>query len=313
MYRSAITLCTAALLLAAMLPGCLRDWSQYERRDQAGTGGMGGISGTTGGFGGIPGGIGGAVGGTGGRGGNAGTGGNIAGTGGVSCVSLDELEPCTCPDGRTSTRVCLRDGTLGECACRRDWECERGEPVYCICDGYSSGVAVCFDGEQDLVGCICRREHGEIVPFCGNGIIEGDEQCDWRDLRGLSCTLLGRGSGNLLCDERFCVIDTSQCEIPLCGNGVLNGIEQCDGNNLDGQSCRSLGEGDGVLLCDPADCTFDISMCTGSVGGTGGTGGYICENSCFDAYDGFCDDGGPDADYYICEYGTDCADCGPRP
>lgn len=37
-----------------------------------------------------------------------------------------------------------------------------------------------------------------------------------------------------------------------------------------------------------------------------------CINSCFDADDGFCDDGGPGSDYSICELGTDCADCGPR-
>ena len=30
------------------------------------------------------------------------------------------------------------------------------------------------------------------------------------------------------------------------------------------------------------------------------------------ASDGFCDDGGPGAEYPDCQYGTDCADCGPR-
>ena len=29
--------------------------------------------------------------------------------------------------------------------------------------------------------------------------------------------------------------------------------------------------------------------------------------------DGDCDDGGPGSDYDICDYGTDCSDCGPRP
>ena len=44
--------------------------------------------------------------------------------------------------------------------------------------------------------------------------------------------------------------------------------------------------------------------------------GYVCLNSCIGmptyASDGFCDDGGPGAEYPDCQYGTDCADCGPR-
>lgn len=40
---------------------------------------------------------------------------------------------------------------------------------------------------------------------------------------------------------------------------------------------------------------------------------YLCTNTCRFAHDGDCDDGGPGADFDLCEYGTDCADCGPRP
>jgi len=48
----------------------------------------------------------------------------------------------------------------------------------------------------------------------------------------------------------------------------------------------------------------------GSSGSSGAT--TICENTCMFAYDGECDDGGPDADWSVCDFGTDCADCGPR-
>ena len=41
-----------------------------------------------------------------------------------------------------------------------------------------------------------------------------------------------------------------------------------------------------------------------------------CDNTCIGqpdyASDGYCDDGGPGADYSDCDLGTDCADCGPR-
>jgi hypothetical protein len=49
---------------------------------------------------------------------------------------------------------------------------------------------------------------------------------------------------------------------------------------------------------------------SGSCGG--GTSEPICENTCLWAGDGECDDGGPGADWDLCEYGTDCQDCGPR-
>ncbi len=37
-----------------------------------------------------------------------------------------------------------------------------------------------------------------------------------------------------------------------------------------------------------------------------------CGNTCVDAFDGWCDDGGPGSDYSICTYGSDCGDCGAR-
>jgi hypothetical protein len=41
------------------------------------------------------------------------------------------------------------------------------------------------------------------------------------------------------------------------------------------------------------------------------TGG-ICTNTCPTSHDSECDDGGPGSLYSICEYGSDCADCGVR-
>ncbi|XP_070545589.1 scavenger receptor cysteine-rich domain-containing protein DMBT1-like [Ptychodera flava] len=38
----------------------------------------------------------------------------------------------------------------------------------------------------------------------------------------------------------------------------------------------------------------------------------LCSNHCFFSKDGICDDGGSNADYSVCDYGSDCADCGVR-
>lgn len=38
----------------------------------------------------------------------------------------------------------------------------------------------------------------------------------------------------------------------------------------------------------------------------------LCDDSCPFANDGVCDDGGDDAVNHVCQFGTDCADCGER-
>ena len=38
----------------------------------------------------------------------------------------------------------------------------------------------------------------------------------------------------------------------------------------------------------------------------------VCWDYCMFAYDGECDDGGPGSVYAVCDYGSDCFDCGPR-
>jgi hypothetical protein len=42
-------------------------------------------------------------------------------------------------------------------------------------------------------------------------------------------------------------------------------------------------------------------------------GGYVCDNTCTDASDSYCDDGGTGSEYARCSYGTDCDDCSHRP
>jgi hypothetical protein len=46
--------------------------------------------------------------------------------------------------------------------------------------------------------------------------------------------------------------------------------------------------------------------------GVGDEGGGTCLNTCYFAFDGECDDGGPGALYALCDRGTDCNDCGVR-
>jgi hypothetical protein len=95
---------------------------------------------------------------------------------------------------------------------------------------------------------------------CGDGSVDGDEECDGSNLGGVTCTSLGFDGGDLTCNATTCELDTSSCS--TCGDGVVSSVEQCDGSNLNGQDCITLGHTSGTLACDPATCQFDIADCT---------------------------------------------------
>jgi hypothetical protein len=63
------------------------------------------------------------------------------------------------------------------------------------------------------------------VAKCGNGIIEGDEQCDKYNLGGATCLSLGEGNGKLMCDSD-CAFDTKLCEGDTSGQYGDYGVIQ---------------------------------------------------------------------------------------
>jgi cysteine-rich repeat protein len=109
-----------------------------------------------------------------------------------------------------------------------------------------------------------------IVTQCGDGKVQGAEQCEGTDVGDATCERkLGAGAvGKVMC--KGCLLDYSACSLPAttpsgrvagtCGDGVLNTGEDCDGANLDNQSCASLiVDGKGTLACN--GCKFDYSGC----------------------------------------------------
>ena len=88
-------------------------------------------------------------------------------------------------------------------------------------------------------------------PVCGNGLVEGEEQCD---------------DGNLD-DSDSCTV---ACRLAICGDGILQPPEQCDdGNDLDSDLCSNTCApatcGDGLLqtgeACDDGN-KIDTDTCT---------------------------------------------------
>ncbi len=106
----------------------------------------------------------------------------------------------------------------------------------------------------------------EIKAFCGNGIVDLNEQCDGTlSVQGMSCESLGYFvGGNVTCDPITCTYDTSQCSLgPVCGNGVVEMNEQCEVGLFSEMKCSDFDDDydDGYVTCDFRTCRYNLSGC----------------------------------------------------
>ncbi len=113
-----------------------------------------------------------------------------------------------------------------------------------------------------LGGC---SDDDDDQAVCGNGQIEGSEQCDMDQLAGLTCQDVDSSfTGGTLACSGDCTYDTSGCTTgDECGDGNVDPGEDCDGNDLDGQTCESVGDFTGGSLSCDADCNFVVTQCVG--------------------------------------------------
>ncbi|HOE82652.1 MAG TPA: hypothetical protein PK329_06805, partial [Myxococcota bacterium] len=151
------------------------------------------------------------------------------------------------------------DGVCGNGAIEGGEDCDGSELglATCVTEGFIGGLLGCnSDCTFDTSACTTG------TGVCGDGILDGGEQCDGTNLNGHTCVTLGFGGGELGCSS-LCRFDTSGCTAPPadCGNGKIDGYEQCDGSNFNGHTCKTHGFGGGELSCTSA-CRFDMSACT---------------------------------------------------
>lgn len=151
------------------------------------------------------------------------------------------------------------------------------------CDGSLLGDATCENIGQGYVGgdlacasdCTFETSGCEASPDCGNGMIDGTEECDTNNINGASCADQGLSTGSVTCGGG-CVLDYSACY--QCGNGTVEGPEECDGTNLGGQTCVTLGHDGGVPSCSANCLVINESPCT-DCGDNQAEGAEVCDGT----------------------------------
>lgn len=116
-------------------------------------------------------------------------------------------------------------------------------PIDFCGDGIKQKGEDCDDGDDDngdSCDNFCRK------PRCGNGVIEGDEECDNPEHPGCTdtCTLPLCGNGivdaNEECDPPNDTTCNADCQESECGNGDVEVGEECDdGNDEEGDGCSN--------------------------------------------------------------------------
>jgi hypothetical protein len=165
----------------------------------------------------------------------------------------------TCGDGvRAAAEEC--DGADFDLRPYADW----WDPDPTLCATHSA----LFASGQVRCTSECRVDFSQCRSVtCGDGLVEGFEECEAGKLNGQTCATYQPRSfrGGALSCKNDCNFDTSAC-VSWCGNGVVDYDEVCDGQALAGKSCADMIVADGryylggTLRCS-SQCGFDFSQC----------------------------------------------------
>ena len=150
------------------------------------------------------------------------------------------------------------DGCSKICEQEEGYTCT-GSPSVCL---KNSGLS-CSNGNECVSG-YC--DDGTCETSCGNGRINGNDECDFLDdefvdFDSKTCaSVKGQGyTGALGCSDS-CKLITTNCQ--KCGDNYVSGIERCDNTDFGGKTCASVNPATplGTLSCND-DCTFNTESC----------------------------------------------------
>jgi hypothetical protein len=141
------------------------------------------------------------------------------------------------------------------------------------CDGTDLGGLSCLDmgcNAGDLqCGADCTLNIQQCYDcgsdFCGNGVIDGEEECDGSDLDNKQCFGFDDYSGGNLGCTSACEFDYTLCTGPVpprCGDNLVNTLsEVCDGTDLNGVTCQDIGFAFGNLACASSCDSYILTGC----------------------------------------------------
>lgn len=175
------------------------------------------------------------------------TGSEDAATCGSDCPDVCGDGLCTGPEDTTD---CPADcGTLcGDGVCNgseTDVDCPDDCAVACIADGDGLGCdnsTPCCSGVGNCTGGKPANRVCATAPsVCGDGVVEGGEDCEGGVPLADSCETLGFSSGTLACETASCSYDTSGCSGgTTCGGNkaVCSVNSDCCSNRCQGGACK---------------------------------------------------------------------------
>ncbi len=215
------------------------------------------------------------------------------------CLLLLALQACDDDDKKETPPVC-GDGILSQDGTE---ECEAGQLAGFSCEN--------FGMENGVLGCseLCEFDTSACVPVtvCGNGVVEGDEECDSPVFyeNAEACLAAGFPAGLALCRED-CRLDLTWCSDGACVNRL---DDSGDGYDCDDPACLGRmgcplescidgvdNDGDGQTDCEDTDCATHAPGC--NAGCTFAERDLL--DGCIDGYDSDCD-GLTDADDPDCD------------
>lgn len=132
--------------------------------------------------------------------------------------------------------------------------------------------AACGGDDDGTIHPNENSNHQLDPPVCGDGIVEGMEQCDGSDLGGASCASESPGSTGILSCSATCEIDPSLCV--RCGDGAVDPGETCDCGGDPGAlppGCEDVNGGPNAncsLSCQPvtaACCVVIVGLAANPV------------------------------------------------
>jgi hypothetical protein len=127
------------------------------------------------------------------------------------------------------------------------------QPITLNCSAYDDQFSACQTSlagvNADLSTCNSNLTTCQNALVCGNGVADGDEQCDGSDLDGQTCQGLGYTLGGTLACDAGCGFNTSGCateHLPATGQTKTYGAGD-DGDIKAGAVLTYADNGDGTI------------------------------------------------------------------